>query len=139
MGDSSSFAFKSIMFALAIILLMPLMINLFGAGVNTDLNDPEVLEGYQKFTGSAPAQESVWVLTGIYTPFGTDENGNTNTSQYGYTDDGWLYGASIMNYTPSQYATTAQSYTVSRVTNGNDMKVYRYATDTQYGDHKQGA
>lgn len=140
MGDSGSFTFKSIMFALAIILLMPIMISLFVAGgtVNTDINDPEVLKGYEDFTGSEPAQQSVWVLTGIYTPFGTDENGNTNTQQYGYTDDGWLYGASIMNYTPSQYAPTAQSYTVTRVSHNNDTKVFRYVSDTAYGNHKAG-
>lgn len=132
-GGNSSFAFKSIMFALVTTLALPLLINIFATPVSGPLATDEALDGYYDFTGTSPASESVWVLSGVYTPYGVDENGNPDTTHYGYTEDGWLYGYRIQNYTPSQYSGGTQTYTV---TYQNGM--YRYATDTTYGDHHTG-
>lgn len=121
------------MFALTLTLLLPIGLNLFAA-VEAPLNTDEALKGYYDFTGSRPAQESIWVLTGIYTPFGADADGNEDLTHYGYTDDGWLYGTRIVNYTPYQYRNNVQTYSVTRADDG----VYRYVADTTYGDHKEG-
>lgn len=153
--SESSFSFKSIMFALAIALLMPIMVNIFAAP-STSLNTDEALAGYYDFTGSTPSQESIWVLTGIYTAFGDDGQGGTDTAKFGHTDDGWLYGSSIKRYTPSQYNNSTRQYTVLK----GDDGVFRYWTPevqegeagydtyvkiknkeipvTEYGDHYYG-
>lgn len=148
--SSSSFTYKSLMFALAVALLMPLAISVFHP-VSVTLNTDETLQGYYDFTGSRPAQESVWVLTGIYTPYGTDAEGNLQLGTYGYTADGWLYGSSLDTYSPSQYRDEVQAYTVTKnVTEqyeeNNETKerivrvdnVFRYTEDTPYGNHKKG-
>ncbi len=140
-GDSS-FAFKSLIFAMVVTVALPLLINMY-ATVDHPLNSTEALNGYYDFTGTAPASESVWVLSGIYTPFGVDEDGNADTTHYGYTEDGWLYGYRIENYTPSQYYGGVQDYSVRY-----DKGVYRYVSSdpdaqtgdvvTTYGNHKVG-
>lgn len=132
-SGNSAFNYKAFMFALAIALLLPLGINTFFPGTSA-LNTDDAIQGYYDFTGSRPAQESVWVLTGIYTPYGVDGDGNEDLTHYGYTDDGWLYGSRIVNYTPDQYRSNAQSYSVYRDSDG----LYHYTADTSYGDHKQG-
>lgn len=134
MAGNSSFNYKAIMFALAIAMLLPLGINVFFTDTSASLNTDEALSGYYDFTGSKPAQESVWVLTGIYTPYGADVDGNEDLTHYGYTDDGWLYGSRVVNYTPEQYRGKAQQYTVTRQADG----LYHYNGDTTYGDHKDG-
>ena len=118
---------------------MSLMVTVFGVA-NNPLNTDEVLKGYYDFTGAQPASESVWVLSGIYTPYGTDADGNPDPNRYGYTEDGWLYGTSINTYTPSQYGSTVQAYTVSKLSGESltNNGVFRYTADTQYGDHKAG-
>lgn len=144
MGDGApSFAFKGIIFALVITIGMSIMINLF-APPTVPLNQDEALSGYYDFTGSQPSSESIWVLKGIYTPYGINPDGSQDTTHYGYTDDGWLYGYRIQNYTPSQYRGSSQSYLVSYVDG-----MYRYNTTqtdpepvknetvvTTYGNHK---
>ena len=136
---SSSFAYKSIIFAMVVMMGMSLMVTVFGVA-NNPLNTDEVLKGYYDFTGAQPASESVWVLSGIYTPYGTDADGNPDPNRYGYTEDGWLYGTSINTYTPSQYGSTVQAYTVSKLSGESltNNGVFRYTADTQYGDHKAG-
>lgn len=102
---------------------------------DSGINNEEVVNWYYNFTDSVPSSESVWVLKGIYTPYGVNADGQPDTTHYGYTDDGWLYGYRIENYTPSQYGGTVQSYSV---TYKPEEGMYRYATDTDYGNHKAG-
>lgn len=132
MGESS-FAFKSILFALTVSLMLPIMINLFAPTVMPEVNGDESLQGYYEFTNSRPTSEAVWCLNGIYTPYGVNANGQPNTQSWGYTDDGWLYGARIVNYSPSQYSSTMQSYSVYR----DDQGFYRYSNSTAFGDHQK--
>ena len=124
-------------FALVISMGLGLAIPLF-TGLSTQdsgINNEEVVNWYYNFTDSVPSSESVWVLKGIYTPYGVNADGQPDTTHYGYTDDGWLYGYRIENYTPSQYGGTVQSYSV---TYKPEEGMYRYATDTDYGNHKAG-
>ena len=144
MGGSvdPKFAFQLIIFALAMTLLLPIGISIFAPGTSAqELNTEEQIEGYYNFTGTAPSRESIWSLTGIYTPFGVDEYGRQDLTHYGYSDDGWLYGNSVEVYEPTQYKNTQYSYKVVRGTDG----LFRYAygpnsTTITYdaGNHKSG-
>lgn len=116
MAGDSSFAYKTLIFALVISLTMPLMITAFipSAEVETENN---VLDDYYRFTGqqASHTKEAVWVLRGIYTPY---EGG-----LYNYTEDGWIYGARINSYSPTQYQNGLFAYTVTR---DNDTNMYKY-------------
>lgn len=132
-GTDNHFSFGIVVFAVAIIFLMPTFISVF---VEKDLDStaPEyiddILDGYSKFTGTFPTNEEVWALTGMYTPVGVDANGNPS-SNYAYTEDNWIYGARLGSYTPSQF-TGSSAYTV-----GYDNGFYFYSGNTLDG-HKAG-
>lgn len=142
-GGNSKFAFGLLIFAMAMTLLLPIGLSIFAPSttISNELNSQEQLEGYYSFTGTSPSREAIWSLTGIYTPFGVDRNGESNTVNYGHTDDGWLYGESIEVYEPSQYKDTNYAY---KVVKGDDG-LFRYAYDTDgetsityTGNHKSG-
>lgn len=128
-GGDSKFAFGLIIFALAMTLLLPIGLSVFTNTVTaTDLNTEEQLSGYYDFTGTSPSREAIWSLTGIYTPFGVDRNGEANTTNYGHTDDGWLYGESLSIYEPSQYKDTNYAYKVVKGDDGLFRYAYNYQT-----------
>ena len=124
-GGNSKFAYGMLIFAMAMTLLLPIGLSIYApsTAISNDRNTQEQLEGYYSFTGTSPSREAIWSLTGIYTPFGIDRYGESNTTQYGHTDDGWLYGDSIEVYEPSQYKDTNYGYTVTK----GDDGLYRYA------------
>ncbi len=129
-GADNEFSYKMILFAMAIIVLFPTFLTIFTFDDSENEDYQELMNGYRTFTGSnAPTNEQIWGLTGIYTPF--------YTGAYGYTEDGWLYGAVVGEaspYVPSQYKGTLQEAGVQR----GDDGFYRYTADTDYGDHKKG-
>ena len=133
-GDGNNkFVMQMVIMAIAIIFLMPTMISIFADHSEENVapeNLDEVLDGYVSFTGSQVTNESVWALTGIYTPYGIDQNGNVSSS-YSYTPDHWLYGSRVTAYSPGQF-TGSSIYTV----NYNDG-FYYYAGNTLDG-HKTG-
>lgn len=132
-GGDSNFRFGIIVFAIAILLLMPTFISVFiekDTGDTVPENLDKVLDGYNKFTGTFPTNENVWALTGIYTPVGIDQYGNPS-SNYAYTDDHWIYGARISSYPPTQF-TGNSAYTVNY-----DGGFYYYSGNTIDG-HKAG-
>lgn len=132
-GGDSNFRFGIVVFAIAILLLMPTFISVFvdkNTGDTAPENLDKVLDGYQRFTGTFPTNENVWALTGIYTPVGVDGNGNPSNN-YAYTPDHWIYGARIGGYSPSQFSGSS-AYTVSY----NDG-FYYYSGNTLDG-HKAG-
>ena len=119
-GTDNNFSYRMIIFAIAILVLLPTFISIYaedGTGDGIDATTEELLDDYHQFTGSSAASESVWALTGIYTPY----NGG---GSYGYTDDGWLYGSIARTYQPYQYSEGSQAYTVER----GDDGLYRYVT-----------
>lgn len=132
-GGDSNFRFGIVVFAIAILLLMPTFISVFvdkDTGDTAPENLDKVLDGYQRFTGTFPTNENVWALTGIYTPVGVDANGNPSQN-YAYTEDHWIYGARVGSYTPSQFSGSS-AYTV-----GYDGGFYYYSGNTLDG-HKTG-
>lgn len=126
-GADNNFSYKMIIFAMAILFILPTLMSVYAEGnQEADENVDDLLDGYYEFTGSSAVSESVWALTGIYTPY-------TGTTTYGYTDDGWLYGSVVGagpgSYSPDQYAGTSQAYSVQR----GDDGLYRYTGDTSDG------
>lgn len=138
-GDSR-FAYGLIIFALAMTLLLPIGLTVFAHTTSaTPLNSEEQLEGYYNFTGTTPSREAIWSLTGIFTPFGINSEGQSDTNSYGYSEDGWLFGDSLVTYEPSQYKNTPYAY---KVVKGDDG-LFRYAYDgdasvNYTGNHKSG-
>ena len=142
-GGSSEFAYKTLIFSLAIMVLLPLFLGMFApAAYQGDLQD-EVLTSYERMTGQkADTKVSVWPLTGVYTPFtGTfyDEDAD-QTITYGTTKDGWIYGTEVKSFSPSQYLNTSEQYTVYK----SDDGVFRYYTNSadynaEYGTGHEGA
>lgn len=125
-GGNSAFTYSMLTMVVAITLLMPMFLSLFAPAAYSGASQDEVLDGYERMTGqAADTKISVWPLTGIYTPFtgGFYDSDTNQTITYGYTDDGWLYGTEIKSYTPSQYRSTAQQYTVAK----GDDGVFRYS------------
>ena len=119
-GGDTSFTFKMLIFAMAMMILLPMFINIYCPEANSGATEDEVLDGYYQMTGQkASTKVSVWPLTGIYLPY----SGGT----YGYTEDGWLYGSEIKTYTPAQYGTgTPENYVVYK----DDTGVFRYYADS---------
>ena len=77
MDIDKGFTFKAVMFAISIMFLLPTMIGIFVEQESdaSALSD-ELLKGYQDFTGasSTNVHEELWVLGGIYTPYGIGIN-----------------------------------------------------------------
>lgn len=95
----------------------------------------DLADQYADFTGSRPTSEAVWVLRGIYTPYGVDANGNAYQG-YGWTEDGWLYGARVENYLPTQYTDKPDGY-LARYESDQQYYVYANASN-QYNQHQRG-
>lgn len=136
-GGSPDFTLRMITMGLVIALLLPMGMSVLAPMAYNGSNPDEVLEGYAEFTGqTASTKVSVWPLTGIYTPFtgGSYDPETGKTTTYGYTDDGWLYGSSVMAYTPSQYVGDDQMYTVYKADDG----VFRYWSDSKDYDELNG-
>lgn len=139
--SDNSYVHGMLTFAIALMVLMPIGITLFVSSDDVpDTTNSDYLEqlnkGYADLTGSAPVSESVWGLRGIYTPY--------TGGAYGYTDDGWLYGTKIYEYSPSQYSSGPAAYSVTSRAEANgqvsDLPVYEYSsvpqnrTDLAIGD-----
>lgn len=128
-STDNNFTFGIVVMAVAILFLMPTFISVFVEKDNGDsapANLDNVLDGYNKFTGTYPTNEEVWALTGIYTPVGVNAQGQPTTN-YAYTPDHWIYGARVGSYSPSQF-TGNSDYTVNY-----DNGFYYYSGNTLDG------
>lgn len=136
-GGSSGLAYGLLLFSVITMTLMSLAIPFFAPQTPMDeenLTVEQLENQYYEFTGSVPTSEAVWGLTGIYTPYGVDYNGNASTD-WGRTEDGWLYGQRVANYTPSQYSGNS-AYAVSY---DSDTGLYYYSSaSTTVNQHKSG-
>lgn len=117
-GGDTEFTYKKIVWALLIISILPLMINLVVSPADeTDAWEQEynsISQQYYNSAGVPPsASMEVWALRGIYLPYSSDS--------YGYTDDGWLHGAPVSYNSPSQYSGSpwsSEEFTVAQADNG---------------------
>lgn len=100
----TGFVVKVIVFALLLMFLVPLFFSLFVPQLDNG-EDTRYAEQIQQLeneyylsTGrTVTATTETWALTGVYEPF--------YGSSYGITEDGWIYGAREINYSPAQYTT----------------------------------
>lgn len=131
-GGDSKFTYSMLLFAISVTLLLSLFIPIFCPKMMPSDNENEVLRNledqYTDFVGSKPASESIWALTGIYTPYGVGYDGNP-TIAWGRTDDGWLYGERVATYIPSQYDTTDER-NAYKVQYNDASKLYYYTDDS---------
>lgn len=129
-GGNTEFAYKTLIFSLAIMILLPLFLTMFApTAYNGDPSEDELMDGYMRMTGQAAnTKVSVWPLVGIYEPFtGSFYNEDTEqTLSGGWTKDGWYYGKEVKYYTPSQLLGTEQQYTVYKSPDGS----FRYYMDS---------
>lgn len=142
---SNNFVFKSIIMAIAILFLLPTLIAVFVGTSDAEDMSPDgsysyditedLFEGYRSFTGmERRVNEEIWVLRGVYTPYGISANGEYS-DQYLYTADNWLAGALVENYAPSQYVEDGTDNVFS-VTYDDTKKCYTYDGNTLDGHSK---
>lgn len=105
--------------------------------VTNDHTADAINQQYLDFTGSKPSSESVWCLTGIYTAYGSDVDGNAYTG-YGTTPDGWLYGVRVINYSPSQYSSDPTAYSATWTDDGSGGHFYYTSASTTNNQHNAG-
>lgn len=148
LGGVSNEAFikKSLIFSISGMVLMAALLAVLLPEMQDKTMEAELAEltqGYYDFTGQTPTSEEVWGLTGIYTPYGTGSDGQQSTA-WGTTADGWVYGSRIEVYAPSQLPglSTAEAYTVQfdkdtglyyYVQAGSDLDVQTDGDDPQKG------
>lgn len=138
-GGESSFGYRLILTASILLVALSTLITFcypmaVADGTPTDYDQLE--NEYRNFTGSNPTSESIWCLTGIFSSVGTDTSGNLYNG-YGYTDDGWIYGARVINYNPSQYASDPNR--VNSYSATYDGTVFKYnADEIKYNKHSDG-
>ena len=127
-GSDSQWLFKSLIFAMAIVVLLPTFMAIYLPANDSSIDRDELFDAYYEMTGQqAQTKTAIWVLTGLYTPV---EEGNT----WGTTDDGWMYRSELKSWTPSQYRYTPEEYTVIKGSDG----VFRYAANSEDYDAASG-
>lgn len=110
------FVKSSLTMSILVLVLLPTMLGIFFPTYDGSMErELEALgEDYYKITGASPTSEEVWGLSGIYTPYGVGPDGQDSTA-WGTTPDGWVYGSRIITYAPSQLEDLnagRESYTV---------------------------
>lgn len=102
---NASFIKKSLLFSIMSMFLLASLLAIFlpeqhEGGLQQELDS--LTGGYYNITGSNPVSEEIWGLSGIYTPYGKAADGS-DSDRWGTTADGWIYGARIYEYEPSQF------------------------------------
>ena len=127
-GSDSQWLFKSLIFAMAIVVLLPTFMAIYLPANDSSIDRDELFDAYYEMTGQqAQTKTAIWVLTGLYTPV---EEGQT----WGVTEDGWMYRSELKSWTPSQYRGTPEQFSVTKGSDG----VFRYAGNTEDYDAAAG-
>ena len=136
-GGGAAFTSKWIVAALAIMFLVPTTMVLF---VPAHLSESEYAEqiaelesDYYATTGTyTTSNMALWALSGIYTAYGEDSQGNASL-QYGYDEvSGWLYGMKVVSNSPGQYTGTDDAFTVTQGSDG--LFYYSAVSSTSHSD-----
>lgn len=127
-GGNAAFTKAALTFSILSMFLLASFLTVFlPAEHDGDLAEEldSLTDGYASMTGSSITSEEIWGLTGIYTPYGKDKDGNDSTAWL-TTKDGWLAGARVVSHSPGQYEHLnrgAEDYTVTYDT---DTGLYYY-------------
>lgn len=99
-GGAPEWTSKMVVFALAMLVLLPICFAVFVPSHMTDGYDRQISQlerDYYLSTGrDVTATTEVWGLTGIYTPY-------ISGNPYGYTSDGWIYSDKVQTFEAGQY------------------------------------
>lgn len=134
-GADNRFIYSAVVFAVVVLFLTPTLVNFYRTD-STDATVDETLDGllsdYENFTGanSNIAQENVWVLSGIWTPY--------LGGSFIYEDNGWLAGSQIGvsgTYLPSQYTDTSMSSCTVQYDDNRGCYLY---TQDSFDGHESG-
>ena len=124
-GGNTESIIKLVVMALFIMFLVPTLFTLYVPQHETNVDPYEqqiaqLQESYYMSTGHmVTATTEVWGLTGIYTPYGG--------GAYGITEDGWIYGQRVLDYSPTQYdVTDANAIGAYRVGYNESDHLYYY-------------
>lgn len=139
-ADDTTTIAKFLMIAVCVMIFFPMIINIF-ADVNPDIEHVDetqqtLLEDYQGIINTTATQEQAWVLTGIYTPYGTNASGSSS-SNYMVLEDGWVAGDRVTNYAPSQYENALDGHEGYTVRYNSSTGMYYY-TDASSGGYAAG-
>lgn len=134
-GNNSEYFVKgALTFSIMTMLLMTSFLVVFSPdrpnadGYESEMN--ELLSAYYDATGGTIQNEQIWGLTGIYTPYGVDKNGNPSTKQM-VLNDKWIAGDRVTTYNPVQYRSSGGldggklDYSVEY---DSEKKLYYYAS-----------
>lgn len=124
-SGNGSFIKRSLTGAILTMFLMAAFLSLYlpeqyDGDLAEELN--ELTEGYTSLTGSSPVSEEIWALSGIYTPYGKGADGEESTA-WGVTPDGWVYGSRIVISSPSQFQD-------QQLNSGKEAYTVMYDSDT---------
>lgn len=138
-GSANPTGYNILLVAGMLLAVLSLLINFAYPIIETtdDHTADAINQQYLEFTGSRPSSESVWCLTGVFSAYGSDAEGNAYTG-WGVTPDHWLYGQRIVNYTPTQYSNDSAGYSVSWRDDGRGGHFYYTQDSTVYNQHKAG-
>ncbi len=134
-GADNRFIYSAVVFAVVVLFLTPTLVNFYRTD-SADATVDETLDGllsdYENFTGanSNIAQENVWVLSGIWTPY--------LGGSFTYEENGWLAGSQIGvsgTYLPSQYTDTSMSSCTVQYNENKNCYLY---TQDSFDGHKAG-
>ncbi len=106
---NESFVKRSLTFSIFTMILLAGMISIFAQEEVTDGTRSayaseldELTRNYGSMTGKTATNEEIWGLTGIYTPYGINKDGNPSTAHM-ILQDGWVAGDRIVSYNPIQF------------------------------------
>lgn len=106
---NEAFVKRSLVFSIFTMILLAGMISIFAQEETTDPTRTayateldELTKNYGAITGSSAANEEIWGLTGIYTPYGVNKDGNPSTAHLNLPD-GWVAGDRVTTYDPVQF------------------------------------
>lgn len=131
--NSEYFVKGALTFSIITMLLMTSFLVVFNPenpdpeGYEKEMN--ELLNAYYDATGSSVQNEQIWGLTGIYTPYGIDRDGQPSTKSI-VLKDGWIAGDRVTTYQPTQYDGTLNGNQKYKVVYDDAKGLYYY---TEHG------
>ena len=94
-SSDSSVLTKIAIFCLTFAIISTMICDLYNSG--TSDYDSDLIKYYQsqltEYTGGSLVNDNPWILTGVYTPFDPERDGNDMDNHV--DPDGWVYGSSI--------------------------------------------